>query len=242
VTLYAIFETIEYIVRFFAADGVTILQESAVLFGAAVTAPADPVKTTTAAFDYVFLGWSETTDRIESDLDVQPLFTAVFRPDCVALLPGVDTIHIGDAWINPGVTFPADELTLVVIGSVAAVATGRTTIEYRFFYADVVVYRLLRIVNVLPAQKTVVITLKPGIATLPVGSVYVDPGATTSKGDIVAIGTVDGDVSGVYSIVYTVEYEGITYHKTRYVFVVDAEEPLVLQLMAFVRKEDDIDA
>lgn len=240
--LYAGHEAIGYIVRFFTDDGLGILWETVALYGESVEPPTAPVKASTDAFDYVFLGWSETTDWIESDLDILPLFQASFRPGCVSLLPGVDTVRIGETWVNPGVVYPSAELALVVIGSVATVATGRTTIEYRFVHEDVVVYRLVRIVNVLPARKTVEITLNAGIATIPVGSVFTDPGASASKGVIVVEGAVDTDVAGIYQIVYVVDYEGITYHKTRYVFVVAVEEPLILALALSYRKEDEIHA
>ncbi|HAQ56220.1 MAG TPA: hypothetical protein DCR44_02285 [Acholeplasmatales bacterium] len=237
-SIYAKIDAIAYTVRFFAADGTTVIATETVGYGASVTPPDAPVRTATVCLSFDFIGWSLPTDDVKSDLDVIPRYEVVFDPATISLRPGIDTVDQGASWTDSGVECPDPELAIVVVGSVSA-GVGRYVLEYRFMYEEIVRYRLFRVVNVLEATDAVLLVLKKGLTTIPVGGTYLEAGATTNHGEVVVSGTVDATTAGIYTIIYSVEWNGTVVERTRYVFVVAMDETVPLVMLPVWRKEED---
>ncbi|MFA5005904.1 MAG: S8 family serine peptidase [Candidatus Izemoplasmatales bacterium] len=236
--LYAKLEPIVYLVRFHDAAG-TVIATDHVLYGAAATPPADPVRTATLAVTFSFAGWSEAFDSVVADLDLYPRYTMAFDATTVALVPSVDTIASNDVWIDPGVECADPTVEVVASGIPAAILAGRFVVTYAIVFEDVEVYRLSRIVNVRTTTVPVEITLRDGLSTIPVGGAYVEAGATSNRGSVAITGTVDTGVPGIYLITYAVELDGATTTRTRYVFVVDAGGTVPVLSIPLWRKEED---
>ncbi len=96
-----------YDVTFFDDDGTTLKTES-VLYGGAATAPADPVKPSTAQYDFVFAGWDVAYDPIHDHLNVNATYDAILREYLVTFYDddgftvlGIQTVDYGASATPP---------------------------------------------------------------------------------------------------------------------------------------------
>jgi len=239
IDLYAKMDLIYLTVRFFGADETTVIATRTVEYGRAATPPSPPAKTATVAFDFVFVGWDQELSEIKTDLDVLPVFTYTFKPSACSLLPGLDTIFVGDTWTDGGVELGDQTLYYTVIEAIDTDTAGRYIVEYDITYADEVVYTLKRIVNVVAPESSVTITLNPGVTTIKVGDDYVDAGATTNIGTVTASGTVDIYQAGVYKVTYSVSINGWIFQKSRYVYVLSEADFTNTNLFVVWKEENN---
>ena len=237
-TLYAKLERQTFTVRFHDAAGSLFLTQT-VFYGEDLTPPAGPTKASTNAFVYDFQSWSESLADITANLDVYPLYQAVFQPGSVQLNPGIDTIQRGTPWIDAGLTMSDPTLTVVTTNPVDASLVGRYTVTYAIMHQETIVYTYVRIVNVREETPLIVITLNKGVSTLKAGETYVEAGARTTYGTIATSGTVDTATPGVYKITYRVLQNGFIYEKSRYIFVIAADATSGTLVWYF--REDDGD-
>ncbi|MDY0023720.1 MAG: S8 family serine peptidase [Candidatus Izemoplasmatales bacterium] len=221
-TLYAKFDEIMYFVRFLDAED-NLIEEFLVYPNDSVNPPESPTKASDELFIYTFNSWDQTFDNIQSDLTIRPIYNRSLNESAVALAPGVDTVYLGNNWVDTGVNFISDELSFNLKNLPNISEVGQYTLVYDIYFENEIVGSISRIVNVIEANTQVTITLNPGVTTIIKGTNYVEVGAISNIGDIEIAGEVDQETVGVYKITYTVNYEGIEYKKTRYVYVIDSD-------------------
>lgn len=236
-TLYAKLDRIWLNVKFYGANGTTVISSQSIEYGHDALAPNAPFKASSTAFEYVFVSWSEDFTHVTGNLHVYPEYDHIFRPASVELLPGIDTIFTGGVWIDGGIRLLDVLLSYTVLESVDETTVGRYVVTYEIKYNQEVEYTLKRIVNVVQAETNVIITLNPGVTTINVGGTYNDAGASTNYGQVVTSGSVDATKAGVYEIVYRVTVDYFDYEKTRYVYVI--EETTYVNNVFFVSKRED---
>lgn len=125
------------------------------------------------------------------------------------LSPGLDTIEMGETWIDPGCTFILGEVTFepdTVLNQVDTSILGEYIVYYRLTYEDYT-YEAERHVMVVD-ESSPVIALLPGVDTIYIGENWEDGGITVSDNDednvsIIITGTVDENTVGTYTITYT---------------------------------------
>ncbi len=218
-TLYAAYDIVVLTITFLDADGDVYLVKE-VPYGESIEAPEGPDKPSDETFTYVFTEWSEPLENLTSDLTVVPQYKSMFKPEATQLNPGVDTIYLGETWVDEGVDAPEDHVEVRVIGNVDVDAPGYYEVRYEIVIDNEVVHHLIRMVSVLDKPRfTIDVELNPGITTLFQGSPYVEPGITNSVGEVVIEGTVDTDTPGTYTVRYLVTYEGTTVVRTRRIHV-----------------------
>ncbi|MCR3906647.1 MAG: S8 family serine peptidase [Tenericutes bacterium] len=237
--LYARFDDGLYTVIFYDSDQTTVLQQNNVYYGSEVDAPTEPTKASTPSFDFIFESWSEAYDYIIEDTFIYPVFSKVYKPESIYLLPGVDTIYADENW-NDGDIYLIDTLlTYEVRGEVDINLPGRYTIYYDIYDNENVIDTKVRMVRVVEKEVDVVITLNPDITTIHLGDKYVDQGATTNLGEITKTGDVNTNEVGVYIITYEVIYQNQSTTKTKYVYVIEQNIPLS-NLTAYIKKEQEV--
>ncbi len=223
VIVHAAYEDVMITVTFLDASG-AVYREVDVAYGEDVEAPEPPEKHPTDMFTYHFTGWSEALENIMDTLIVEPLYEGTFRPEAAKLSPGVDTVHLGETWVDAGLDAPENELDVDIEGTVDTLTPGFYDMVYIIRVDDDIVHRVTRVVTVLEDDRvTVDITLHPGIATVIQGTDYVEPGATSTHGDVVIEGSVNTDVPGVYTVRYSVTQNGATFVRIRRVHVLPAD-------------------
>ncbi len=235
--LFAKFDDNQYAVVYYDGDLTTILKLSYVNYGLSVLPPENAIKSSTLSFDYTFIGWSDASSFVTGDLLIYPQFDRQFIRDSIHLLPSVDTIQEGEAWIDGNIDATDPIITYMVRSDLNTDLSGRYSVYYDIYDGDELLDTLVRIVNVVAIEPEIVITLNPDVTTIRVGSIYKDDGATTNFGTIVKSGSVDNDRVGVYLITYTVDYMGLTAVKTKYVYVVTSSGEYTNQVM-YLRKEE----
>jgi hypothetical protein len=186
-----------------------------------VNPPESPTKASDELFIYTFNSWDQTFDNIQSDLTIRPIYDRSLNEGAVALAPGVDTVYLGNDWVDTGVNFISDELSFNLTNLPNINEVGQYTLVYDIYFENEIVGSISRIVNVIEANTQVKITLNAGITTIIKGTNYVEAGAISNIGDVEITGEVDQETVGVYKITYTVNYEGKDYKLTRYVYVID---------------------
>ena len=137
----------------------------------------------------------------------------------VELNEGIDTIKVGDSWIDSGINTPHN-LIIVTSGTVNSQVEGTYTITYKCYGGTELVATLYRKVTVINKDIQVIIQLNEGITTLQVGDTYIEAGASCNVGKVTIDNSqVDTTQAGVYKVIYSITYLGKTYYKTRYVYV-----------------------
>jgi uncharacterized repeat protein (TIGR02543 family) len=235
--LYAKFDDNQYAVVYYDGDLSTILKISYVNYGLSVLPPEDATKTSSLSFDFTFIGWSESALFITEDLLIYPEFDRQYKPDSIHLLPSIDTIVQGEAWEDGTIDAEDPIITYQVRSNLDTDTPGRYLVYYDIYDGDVLLNTKIRVVNVVALQPEIVITLKPDLTTIRVGTPYADDGATSNVGTIVKSGTVDNDKAGVYTITYTVNYMGFSIVKTKYIYVVTASGEYINQTMYYKKEE-----
>ncbi len=236
--LYGNYSETEYVIRFFDSNG-SIVTQYILYYNDLIVYPANPTKDSTLSFTYTFLNWSTTMTNATSSLDIYPIFERTFIESSVSLNPGVDTIMVGDEHIDGSITTADTSLTVVTESNLDSEEAGKYEIIYNIYDGGELLYSISRYVRVIEPETDVNITLNPGISTIYLGEEYTEEGATSNVGEIVISGTVDTANIGIYYITYTVEYNGMTYAKTRIVTVLDQSVKTVQVITALSYKEED---
>jgi len=237
-SIYAKFTIQNFKVSFYEADGQTIYQEYVVEAGTSIEAPTGPIKPSTISYNYIFDGWSESTESINSNLDIYPIYTKAFISGSIQIKPGIDTIYENQNWINGGITELDEFLRLEIINLVDNQTPGKYKVTYNIYEDQTLIISLVRMVRVIETLTDIQITLNPGITTLFVGDTYIEASAEINYGELTIISEVDTTQPGVYKVIYQVLYEGLIYEKTRLVHVIELEIDL-LETEYYYKKEDD---
>jgi len=235
--LYARFNDNQYTVVFYDSDQITVISSTFAYYGDEVIPPNDPIKRSSPSFDYVFDGWSNELAPVTEDIAFYPLFTKIFKPESVYLLPGLDTISSFDDWVNGGLYHMDSALTYEMRIEADENKYGRYYIYYDLYFMDELIDSRLRVVNVIE-ENPIVIRLIPDVTTIEVGTKYSDNGIETNLGTITKVGTVNPNVAGKYLIIYTVTYQNYTATKTKYIYVLEKED-LYDSITLYHKKEEE---
>lgn len=137
----------------------------------------------------------------------------------VSLEKGIDTIVAGNQWIDAGVQSNYD-LTVVVSNKLNTNINGVYQVTYKCYDGAELISTLIRVVTVINQKFEVTITLNEGLSTIKLGDEYVDAGASSNAGKVeIYSNNVDTSKAGTYKVIYVVTVQGISYYKTRYVYV-----------------------
>lgn len=224
-------------VNFYDSDLTTLLYGEIVPYGGSVTPPQAPIKGSTPSFDFVFIGWSEPTDFITSNVSVYPEYESVYDSSTVRLQPGIDTVTTEQSWVDTGLDIDDDLLVVVPQSDVDNLNPGTYEVIYYVYYDDEVIDMRIRIVHIIENSIQIDIELLPDITTIYVGDTYTDSGAISNIGEVVAHGDVDTDTPGVYPIIYEVTYGTQTVIRTKYVYVVEQTSQDIDEAVIFKKEE-----
>ncbi len=238
ITLYGKFEIEYYRVVFYDSDRETILYETEVTYGQSVTPPSRPEKNQTISFTYTFSSWSQSTDHITEDIFVYPQYDKSFIPGSITINPGLDSVKVGDTWVDTGLSQLDPFLRLETNQTVDTSSPGKYIVEYEIYDGDTLIVLIKRMVRVTETVPEVTIELNEGITTLPVGGTYVEAGAISSAGEITIDSKVDTSQAGIYTVTYQVTVDNVLFEKTRYVHVVD-DYPTSLTQIYWYKEESD---
>jgi uncharacterized repeat protein (TIGR02543 family) len=237
--LYARFDDGLYTVIFYDSDLVTIIQQTNVYFGSEVDAPSPPTKASSPSFDYNFESWTEDYNYIEDDTFIYPVFSKIYRPESIYILPGIDTIYESEDWNDGTIHIIDDLLSYEIRGEVNINLPGRYAIFYDIYEGENLLDTKVRMVRVVEQEPKVTITLNPDVTTIERGNQYVDQGATTNLGELTSSGEVNTNQVGVYVITYEVIYGNQTATKSKYVYVIDQNIPLYNHT-SYIKKEQEV--
>ena len=230
--LYARFNDGRFVVTYYDSNQTSIYLTQYVKNGEDAIVPDGPRKTSTPSFDFEFIGWSHDGLNITSDLSIYPEYEETYDNRSITIRAGLDTIERYSTWEDAGIRIYDELLTYTTIGTIDTSVFGKYEISYQIYYQDEIIDTITRFVHVVDPQ--VIITLNPDVSTIFVGDTYVDSGAISNVGEVVASGSVDTSKIGTYVITYSVTYQEETYHKSKYVYVLEApiyESPETLYIM-----------
>lgn len=219
-TLYAAWEPNTYTISFDTAGGTPLASED-VPFGAAWTPP------TPEREGHHFLGWyfdvgaqNELYEDLLPPHDVTLTARWLEATYTFELEAGVDTVMVGTSFSDASVVV-TPEFDVVTSGTVDVNTTGRYALHYDLYYEEVFIERLTRMVHVVDDSKPLSLTLEPGLASIPFGTGYTDPGARSTHGTVQTQGAVNPSEAGLYTVTYSVSYEGYYQEVIRKVRVQD---------------------
>lgn len=208
-------------VAFYDYDLTTELASFVVSYGSSVSPPNPPIKPNSNSLTFEFTGWSEPTNYITGNMKVYPEFDFTFDSDSTFMIPGVDTIFLGQSWVDAGVFIDDSLLELIIDGEVDENSVGRYILIYKLYYQNTLLDYHIRSVHVIEDIEDIEITINPTISTLFIGDDYNEQGATTSIGQIEIISDVNTQSAGIYEVIYRVEYKNQVKEKTLFVYVLD---------------------
>jgi uncharacterized repeat protein (TIGR02543 family) len=221
--LYARFDDGQYTIVFYGSDQESVILTTFAYYGEEVFPPNAPIKASSPSFDYTFIGWNNEITNVTQDVTYYPIYTKNFKRESVYLLPGLDTVTSIDNWVDAGLYEIDPILNYDVRIEEDLDKSGRYYIYYDLYSENEMIDTRLRIVNVIN-ENPIEITLIPDVTTIEKGDRYVDKGVEVNLGTISKAGLVDTNVSGVYTIVYTVSYGDFSLSKTKYIYVLDSED------------------
>lgn len=137
---------------------------------------------------------------------------------------GIDTVFVGDNWVDAGIN--VSESTLVeVFGTVDTSTAGRYVVTY-LVAKEVLVQRVVNVLEAPEQLAQVIFTLNAGVDQIKVGDTWTDGGAIAKLGDVSQTVTVDSSavdtsVAGQYKVIYSVVIDEVIYTTTRVVFVTE---------------------
>ena len=221
--LYGRFNDGQYTIVFYDSDQVTVILTTYAYYGDEIIPPDIPIKPSSPSFDYIFDGWSNELSTVTDDRSFYPIYTKIFKTESVYLLPGVDTVNSIDDWIDGGLYDADPMLTYEVSIFEDDNQLGRYFVYYDLYSENEHIETRLRIVNV-KKENPIVITMKPDITTIEMGTKYNDKGIEANLGTITKTNNVNTSVAGTYTIIYTVTYQDYTLTKTKYIYVLESED------------------
>ena len=179
-----------------------------------------------------------TTDQSGNDaLEVIRTIT-INEPDIpvVTLLPGIDTIYVGNYHHDASVDIDEDMYdtfpTLYVTSTVDTDVAGTYLITYVVTNEVGIQTTILRYVTVLELQPIVVFDIEQGITSIRLNGTFNIPDCTVmiddTEGVCQSTSTVETSVSGIYHVEYSTVIDDTTYTFKLYVFVSTMSDELVL--------------
>ncbi|MDY0346530.1 MAG: S8 family serine peptidase [Acholeplasma sp.] len=234
-TLYGKLDDGTYTVNFYDGND-QIIHSLSVISGSVVNMTLEPTKSPETPFDYMFIGWNQTFNNVTSDLDIFPIFEAVYNPTYVTLGKSIDTLTLGMTYQEMALNFTDERLDVIITSNLDESTPGTYSITYQAYYQSLLVDERVRIVTILAKPETVIITLNKGIDTIVAGKDYIEAGATANYGEVTISGEVDTNTPGEYVMTYRVTYLDQTYERIRYVTVL--ANTAVNQLVIWYKKED----
>ena len=148
-------------------------------------------------------------------------------PPKLSLNPMDSTIPINTVLEETGVSIQDfSDTTMVIDSNLDLTSVGKYTITYIVTDDSGNVSIIERIVHVYEPEPNVQFNLEDALTSIEAKSTFEDPGCTaTINGETLVCelldNTLNTDIRGVYTIFYSVEYNGKTYTHYRYVFVYD---------------------
>lgn len=239
-SLYARLKRLYFMVNFYNGDG-NVAHSELLAWGERINYPAMTYKTSTISMDYVFSHWSSTETYAYESLDIYPVFDKLFKVETASFLPGIDTIYVGDQYLDPSIDVLDNRLRVVTESRLNPDVVGKYEIFYKIYDQDDLVYTMTRYIRVIDPMPDIVITLNPGVSTLLVGETYIEAGAVSNHGDVIVKGTVNTNIAGNYPIIYEVTEGDRVFKKTRIVTVLAQPEAMIVE-SSLTKEEDDEDA
>jgi hypothetical protein len=157
-----------------------------------------------------------------------------------SILPGIDTIEVGEEHIDAGISVNyAGTYSITVIDTVDPQNIGEYTITYTVNYENGTV-RIVRYVFVIADSPIVIFELAPALTTLFTGVAFIDTGCQALVNDEIIPCTIhenniNTSIAGVYTVIYGVTINEILYTHTRYVMVLN----LVNSNLAYFKREEE---
>ncbi len=155
----------------------------------------------------------------------------------LTLLPGIDTVFIGEEYIDPFIDFTDNYSTVfdtVTDNTVDTSILGEYIIQYTVrdeYLNESIIYRY---VNVVEKEVVVQIKLDETINTIKTGEEFIPAvciivGEYSEYSDDCRVDLTDVDMTaiGTYEVVYFVEINSIRYEKISYVFVYNEDDSIV---------------
>ncbi|TNF06518.1 MAG: DUF5011 domain-containing protein, partial [Bacillota bacterium] len=239
VILYGKVDYTQLHVRYYDYDGITVLLYEVVSYGESVTPPNAPVKPNSPSLSFEFIGWSDQSSIVTSNKSIYPLYEVTYHQETVYVLPQIDTIILGDDFIDEGIHLIDENLELEIIGTVDTSTLGKYIIIYKVLYEDEMIDYLIRVVHVIEPTTVVEIHIEPNVTTIFEGDTYVEEGATSNIGEVVITGEVNTNLPGTYEIKYQVTIDNKTTTKVQFVHVIEHQEVSIDQ--AYIHKEDEVE-
>ncbi|MBI9008485.1 MAG: S8 family serine peptidase [Tenericutes bacterium] len=239
ITIYGLYEEEQYSINFYDGLG-NIISSSSQSYGEIIIYPQNPTRPSTISFDYNFLSWSETDVTVMESLEFYPVFERTFIENSVTLNPSIDTITVGEQYLDSSINLLDSTLTLEIDSDLDNSLPGKYIVNYMLYDKEELVYTINRYIRVIEATPSVEITLNAGVSTIYLGQSYIESGATSTIGEVIISGEVNPMVAGVYYITYQVEYMNQIYTKTRVVTVLDTSVlTTIVTLSQLTFKEDE---
>lgn len=156
------------------------------------------------------------------------------------LNPSVDSIFIGDTYVDQGVGSSEDNLALSVDSTLNTDVVGHYLITYTLTDINGNDTFLYRYVTVLGSEEPT-FELNPSIDTIVEGELYEEQGATiTYDGETLDMtileSTINTELSGLYHVTYMYQVGGNLYTYTRYVQVISTTE--LMTETAYIKEEE----
>jgi uncharacterized repeat protein (TIGR02543 family) len=237
--LYAKLTLTLYQVIFYDSDLVTILHEYQVSYGTKIELPLAPNKPNTATLTFKFISWSHSTDFVESNMSIYPIYDFIFDWTLLHLNPGKDTVFESETWMDGGVFNPDISLDIVVIDHFLSQSRGKYQIIYQVYYQENLLIEFIRIIRIIEDPINIDLRLNPSVDTIFVNNPYIDQGIFGHYDELIIESNLDITRPGTYQISYWVLISGDMYQLVRYIHVLEKEDIEVYRFIPFLKKEND---
>ena len=234
-SLYAKLNDGTYQIIFYNYDLTTILNVQSIRFGQEVIAPEPPLKPNTPSFSYTFIGWSQNTDEIDSDLTIFPLYEMTYIKYSVRLNRGIDTVSDLTDWVDGGLMIL--DMHLTYEKEIIELSQTLYQVTYQIIFEQEIIDQVIRYVTI-TSSNPIVASLKPDVTTIEVGSSYIDPGVIKNLGSVETIGSVNHQVAGVYQLTYVITYETYEVRLTKFVYVLTKEQFISTSILALPPRKE----
>lgn len=163
-----------------------------------------------------------------------------------SLRPSLDSIEQGSTYIEYGIN--ASDLTIIditIYGEINVSVPGTYKLTYEVTDTSGNKTVLYRYVTVYEKQDPIQFTLGTANTTIKVGDDYIDGTCKVTIYNkeyecVVKENNVNTDVEGIYSIIYSYDYEGVEYNYKRYVFVTGENQNLQIYYLPIKKEEGEI--
>lgn len=232
--LYGKLVVSEHEIRFFNFDNHTVFYSIVVSHGTILVLPEGPLHPENETFEYKFLRWNHDGELVKKDLDIFPIYAFRFKPDSLQFNPGIDTITVGETWVDAGISLMDENLSVTVLTDIDWMIPGKYKISYQIHKESILIYEAYRYVRVLEDFNNIELKLNPGIDTIFIGQDHKDGGLRDIDMQMIeVINGVNRNIVGVYEIIYRYQINGFSYEIKRFVHVVEEQIVIDSRNMSF---------